>query len=93
MIPVSLIREVHLDLRMSPLLFGKIRNDPNVIFRGLEEDDSRKKPEAKNLVTCPFKRFCGDLTRRVPYVGQGPTVVDYYPQFSCNLDFTLLYLP
>jgi hypothetical protein len=31
--------------------FDKIWNDPNVILRGLGEDDSWKKPEAKNLVT------------------------------------------
>jgi hypothetical protein len=31
--------------------FRKIRNDPGVIFRGLGEDDSWKKSEAKNLVT------------------------------------------
>ncbi len=30
--PVSL---VHLDLRISPRIFEKIRNDPNVIIRGL----------------------------------------------------------
>ncbi len=29
----------------------KNRNSPNVIIRGLGETDSRKKPEAKNLVT------------------------------------------
>jgi hypothetical protein len=32
--------------RISSRIFGKIRNDPNVIFRGLGEDDSSKKPEA-----------------------------------------------
>jgi hypothetical protein len=32
-------------------IFKKIRINPNVIFRGLGEDDSGKKPEAKNLVT------------------------------------------
>jgi hypothetical protein len=42
---------VHLDLQISPRIFEKIRNDPNAIIRGLGEDDSRKKPEAKNLVT------------------------------------------
>jgi hypothetical protein len=42
---------VHLDLRISPRIFEKIRNDPNVIIRGLGEGDSCKKPEAKNLVT------------------------------------------
>ncbi len=47
--PVSLIPAatltpvVHLDLR--------IRNDPNVIIRGLGEGDSWKIPEAKNLLT------------------------------------------
>ncbi len=39
---VSLIPVVHLDLQISPRIFEKIRNDPNVIFRGLEEDGSRK---------------------------------------------------
>jgi hypothetical protein len=32
----------------------QIRNDPNVIIRGLGEGDSWKKPEAKNLVTLSF---------------------------------------
>jgi hypothetical protein len=35
-----LIPGVQRDLRISPRIFEKIRNDPNVIFRGLEEDDS-----------------------------------------------------
>jgi hypothetical protein len=38
--PVSLIPVVHLDLRISPRIFEKFRNDPYVIFRGLGEDDS-----------------------------------------------------
>jgi hypothetical protein len=41
----------NLELRISPRIFEKIRNDPNGIIRGLGETDSRKKPEAKNLVT------------------------------------------
>ncbi len=51
LLPVSLTPVVHLDLRISPRIFEKIRNDPIVIIRGLEEGDSWKKPEAKNLVT------------------------------------------
>jgi hypothetical protein len=39
---VSLI-PVHLDLRISPRIFEKIQNDPNVIFNGLAKDDSWKK--------------------------------------------------
>ncbi len=31
---------VHLDLQKSPRIFEKIRNDPNVNFRGLGEGDS-----------------------------------------------------
>jgi hypothetical protein len=27
----------------------KLNNDPNAIIKGLGEDDSRNKPEAKNL--------------------------------------------
>jgi hypothetical protein len=42
---------VHLDLRLSPQIFEKIRNGPNAILWGWGETDSSKKPEAKNLVT------------------------------------------
>jgi hypothetical protein len=35
---VSLIPVEHLDLRISRI-FEKIRNDPNIIFRGFLEDD------------------------------------------------------
>jgi hypothetical protein len=49
--PVSLTPVVHLDLRISPRIFEKIQNDPNVIIRGLGEGDSWKNHEAKNLVT------------------------------------------
>jgi hypothetical protein len=36
--PVSLIPMVHLDLRISPRIFEKIRNDPSVIFRAWGND-------------------------------------------------------
>jgi hypothetical protein len=39
-----------LELRISPRIFEKIRNGPNGLIRSLGETDSRKKPEAKNLV-------------------------------------------
>jgi hypothetical protein len=38
--PVLLTPVVHLDLRISPRIFEKIRNDPSVIIRGLGEGDS-----------------------------------------------------
>jgi hypothetical protein len=38
--PVSLKPVVHLHLPISLRILGKIRNDPNVIFGGLGEDDS-----------------------------------------------------
>ncbi len=38
--PVSLTPVAHLDLRISPRIFEKIPNDPNVIIRGLGEGDS-----------------------------------------------------
>jgi hypothetical protein len=38
--PVSLTSVVHLDLRIYPRIFEKVRNDPNVIIRGLGEGDS-----------------------------------------------------
>ncbi len=49
--PVSLTPVANLELRISPRIFEKNRNDPNGIIRGLGETNSRKKPEAKNLVT------------------------------------------
>jgi hypothetical protein len=38
--PVATTPVVHHDLRISPPIFEKIRNDPNVIIRGLGEGDS-----------------------------------------------------
>jgi hypothetical protein len=53
---VSTTPVVHLDLRISPQICGKIWNDPNVIIRGLGEGDSWKKPEAKKSSdTVPLK--------------------------------------
>ena len=49
--PVSLIPVVHLGLRISPRIFEKIQNGPNVILGVWGETDSWKKQEAKNLVT------------------------------------------
>ncbi len=49
--PATLTPVANLELRISPRIFEKIRNSPNVIIRGLGETDSRKKTEAKNLVT------------------------------------------
>ncbi len=49
--PVSLTPMANLELRISPRIFEKIRNDPNGIVRGLGETDSWKKPEVENLVT------------------------------------------
>ncbi len=49
--PVLLTPVVHVDLRISPRIFAKIRNDPNAIFRGFGKMLYEKKTEAKNLVT------------------------------------------
>ncbi len=38
--PVSLTPVVHLDLRISWRIFENIRNDPNVVIKGLGEGDS-----------------------------------------------------
>ncbi len=48
---VSLTTVANLEQRISPRIFEKIQNGPNGIIRGLWETGSRKKPEAKNLVT------------------------------------------
>ncbi len=49
--PVSLTPVANLELRIFPGILEKIRNGPIGIIRGLGETGSRKKPEAKNLVT------------------------------------------
>ncbi len=48
--PVSATPVVHLELRISPRIFEKIRNGPIGILRGLEKTDSWKIPEIENLV-------------------------------------------
>jgi hypothetical protein len=57
--PVLLIPVANLDLRKSPQIFKKIRNDPYVIFGGLREDNLSQKPEAKTRDTVPLinKRY------------------------------------
>ncbi len=50
---VSTTPVVHLELR--PAKFGKIRNGPNGILRGLGETDSLKTPEKLKISWhCPF---------------------------------------
>ncbi len=49
--PGSTTPVVHLQLRISPRIFEKNRNDPTGILRDLGETDSCKKPEVENLVT------------------------------------------
>ncbi len=48
---VSLTPVANIELRISLRIFKKIRNSPIGIIRGLRETNSRKKQEAKNLVT------------------------------------------
>jgi hypothetical protein len=50
--PVSTTPVVHLELRISPRIFEKIRNGPKGLLRGLGETDSWKRVE--NLVTLSF---------------------------------------
>jgi hypothetical protein len=45
---------VHLDLRISPRIFEKIRNDPNVIFRGLGKVIHEKTRSKKSCDTGPL---------------------------------------
>jgi hypothetical protein len=53
--PVSATPVVHLELRISPRIFEKIRNGPIGILRGLGETDSSKKQKSKISWHCPFK--------------------------------------
>jgi hypothetical protein len=45
--PLSTTPVVHLELRISPRIFEKNRNDPNGILRGLGETDSWKNQKSK----------------------------------------------
>jgi hypothetical protein len=45
---------MHLEQRISPQIFEKIRNGPSGIIRGLGETDPCRKPEVKNLVALSF---------------------------------------
>jgi hypothetical protein len=51
--PVSTTPVVHLELRISPQIFGKKSKWPYVL-KGLGKTDSGKKPEVENLVTLPL---------------------------------------
>ncbi len=53
--PMSFVAVVHLDLRISPQIFEKNRNDPNFIFEGLGEDDSAKILKQKSRDTVSSK--------------------------------------
>jgi hypothetical protein len=64
---VSLIPVVNLEVPISPQIFEKFRNGPNGILRGLEETDSRKKPEAKNLMTLSLKNTIRILGQNIRF--------------------------
>ncbi len=53
--PLSTTPVVHLELRISPRIFEKIRNDPNGILRGLGETDTWKNRKSKISWHCSFK--------------------------------------
>jgi hypothetical protein len=52
LLSVSTTHVVHLELRISPRVFEKIRNGPNGILRGLEKLILEKKLEVENLSPC-----------------------------------------
>jgi hypothetical protein len=59
--PVSLTPVANLELRITPRIFKKIRNDPNGIIRGLGETDSRKKTRSKKSRDTVPLRSSSDL--------------------------------
>ncbi len=55
LLPVSLTPVVHLDLRISPQIFDKIWNDPNVIFRGfMKKTLSKNSRDTVPLIPSPL---------------------------------------
>jgi hypothetical protein len=58
--PVSFTPVANLELRISPRIFEKIRNDPNGILRSLGETDSGKKTRSrKSRDTVPLNIIFG----------------------------------
>ncbi len=55
--PVSLTPVANLELRISPRIFEKIRNDPNGILRGLGETDSWKSRDTVPLEEMPIDEY------------------------------------
>ncbi len=55
--PVSLTPVVHLDLWISPRIFQKVWNDPNVIFRAWGKVIHEKNLKQKISWHCPFKEI------------------------------------
>ncbi len=89
--PVSLIPEVHLDLKISPRIWEKIWNDPIFYFQGLGGRWFMKKSEAKISWHCPFKIIWKDgSTRQQTFVSDkikrqkniSTTVWDQYLSFT-----------
>ncbi len=69
---VLLIPVVHLDLRILPRIFEKIRNGPTGILRGQGGNwFMKKKPEAKNLVTLSLYQIWREC--RTPWTSPRPT--------------------
>ncbi len=66
---MSLIPLVHLDLRISPRIFEKIRNDPLMSFRGLIHEKNRKK---KSRDTVPFNLVRCTKSLRVLFLHRRP---------------------
>ncbi len=56
--PESTILVVHVELRISPRIFEKLRNYPNGILKGLGETDSWKNRRWKSCGTVPLKSNC-----------------------------------
>ncbi len=80
--PVLLTPVVHLDLWISPN-FEKIWNDPNIIIRVLDEDDSYKKPKAKISWNCPLKWNSEENLKRVGEKGSSKC---YYRRWiTCSI--------
>ncbi len=66
--PVSATPLVHLELRISPRIFEKIRNSSIGIIRHLGETDSWKKTEVENLVALSLYRGIATRNSRVKSV-------------------------
>jgi hypothetical protein len=94
--PVSTTPVVHLELRISPRIFEKIRNGLNGILRNLGETDTWKKPVSITPAVTVAKFAAGDIDTGSKFAtgvvdtGGAPLLANISANFRKKFDKTLM---